>query len=230
MIAELWVLVAGEIRMQLRQRMAVVMFFVMPLVGVPMGLLGIDSYLGTIGEVEALTRPDPKPGDPGSGLPVAVPPEAVGWIVPADGLRVVPPSEADAELTLDGRTAVVRFSPSFRSSAAQKRLAGVVERRQRQLRNAALDAAGIPAQKADGLTWQATDTAPPGRVELSRAGGWITPMLLLLLLANGLFTALDLLTGERERGTLETLLASRADRRVVLGAKALVVLGATLTT
>lgn len=53
----------------------------------------------------------------------------------------------------------------------------------------------------------------------------ILPALLLFtLLSGGLYTALDIITGEKERGTLETLLSTAVDRRVVMGGKFFVVL------
>lgn len=55
-------------------------------------------------------------------------------------------------------------------------------------------------------------------------------VLLLLVLSGGLYTALDLITGERERGTLETLLSAPVDRRAVLYAKGLSVLITALVT
>ncbi len=52
----------------------------------------------------------------------------------------------------------------------------------------------------------------------------IPALLVVTLLMGGLYTALDIVTGEKERGTLETLLTTAVDRRVVFTAKFLVVL------
>lgn len=65
-------------------------------------------------------------------------------------------------------------------------------------------------------------TAP--EVALRRKVGALAPLLLLFtLLTGGLYTALDVVTGEKERGTLETLLTTAVDRRVIVLGKALVV-------
>ncbi|MDP7115270.1 MAG: ABC transporter permease subunit, partial [Myxococcota bacterium] len=50
--------------------------------------------------------------------------------------------------------------------------------------------------------------------------GRILPLAVIFLVLTGaLYTALDVFTGEKERGTLETLLSSRVDRRSVVIAK-----------
>lgn len=56
------------------------------------------------------------------------------------------------------------------------------------------------------------------------AAGVLPLLLLFTLLTGGLYTALDVVTGEKERGTVETLLTTAVDRRLVLGGKFLLVL------
>jgi sodium transport system permease protein len=57
-----------------------------------------------------------------------------------------------------------------------------------------------------------------------QAARWLPALLLFTLLSGGVYTALDLVTGEKERGTLETLLTTGADRRLIVLSKYLVVL------
>ncbi len=59
------------------------------------------------------------------------------------------------------------------------------------------------------------------------AGGVLPLVLLFTLLTGGLYTALDVVTGEKERGTIETLLTTAVDRRLILGGKFLLVLSFT---
>ncbi|MEZ5988541.1 MAG: ABC transporter permease subunit [Planctomycetota bacterium] len=51
----------------------------------------------------------------------------------------------------------------------------------------------------------------------------LLPMLLVLVLVSAAFAALDLFPGERERGTLETLLVQPLHRAEILLAKAIAV-------
>jgi ABC-type Na+ efflux pump permease subunit/membrane protease YdiL (CAAX protease family) len=68
------------------------------------------------------------------------------------------------------------------------------------------------------------DLVPPERRARERLAQFLPGLLLFLVLTGGLYTALDVVTGERERGTLETLLSTAAERRQVVYGKFLVVL------
>jgi sodium transport system permease protein len=224
-LATLRVLLPQELWMQLRQHMTVVMVLVLPLIGLPAALAGTAAYQSTADDMERLTRAKKK-YDTDNKLPVAVPDEAVQWIRETDGLVVVPPEEALATLTLDGRNALIEHSPTVRSTQARARLTSVVTRRQTQLVWSALDAGGVPVGRGYGLGWRAVDRA----TERDAGAVLIVPLSMLIMLMTAAFTALDVLTGERERGTLETLLSTGADRRGVILAKTLVVGIATLTS
>ena len=60
-------------------------------------------------------------------------------------------------------------------------------------------------------------------------GRFITLFLFMLILAGGSVVAMDIIAGEKERGTLETLLTTAAGRQEIIAAKQLVILGAALT-
>jgi sodium transport system permease protein len=81
-----------------------------------------------------------------------------------------------------------------------------------------LAASGVPADAARPFDVHAADVAAKGR---RGAAFWskILPVLLLLWAMTGAFyPAVDLCAGEKERGTLETLLSSPAERtEIVLG-------------
>ena len=77
---------------------------------------------------------------------------------------------------------------------------------------------------------RAEDTDPPERRTRESAARFLPALLLFTMLTGGLYTALDLITGEKERGSVETLLSTAVDRRLVLFAKFLVVLGFTVVS
>ncbi len=60
-------------------------------------------------------------------------------------------------------------------------------------------------------------------------GRLVTLLLLFFLLSGGAVVAQDALAGEKERGTLETLLTTAISRREIVTAKVLLVLGVALT-
>lgn len=59
---------------------------------------------------------------------------------------------------------------------------------------------------------------------------WLPALLLFTLVSGGIYTALDIVTGDKERGTLETLLTTAVDRPLVVLAKFLVVLAFTVVS
>ncbi|MEZ4234628.1 MAG: ABC transporter permease subunit [Myxococcota bacterium] len=212
------VLLPGELRMQLRQRMTVVMVLLLPVVGLPAAISGTAAYQSSVADVERATRArEAYPVD--NQLPVSVPDEMAAWIRETDGLRLVPPDEALATVQMDGRQVTVRYAPTLASTQAQARLVSVVRRQRIQLRDAALATAGIPSEAHYGLE-VAEEDVDAGK---PRGAVLIVPLAMLVMLMTSAFTALDVLTGERERGTLETLLTTGADRRGVILAKTAVV-------
>lgn len=68
------------------------------------------------------------------------------------------------------------------------------------------------------------DTSPPWRRAGARVGSFAVLFLMLFLLSGGAVVAIDMVAGERERGTLETLLASSASRAEIVQAKFLAIL------
>jgi len=74
------------------------------------------------------------------------------------------------------------------------------------------------------------NVAPPEKVSGAVLGGLVGYMVILLCLTGGMYPAMDLTAGEKERGTMETILSSPVSRfHLVLG-KFFLVLTAALAT
>ena len=223
--AALRALFRGELRYILRDPLALVLMLVVPVLAYPALFFGMDAMQGANAE-KAETRE----------LTIAGPPELAAWLLPGDALRVVdaagPEAEtADATLILPdgpGKGAVLHYRGDKRDGRnARDRLREVLERQRSRDQADAWASQGLTVQPDTlvALTWedQATEAARAGA-----ALGRILPlMLVFLVLSGGLYTALDLIAGEKERGTLETILTTRVARREVLRAKFLVVLLST---
>jgi ABC-type Na+ efflux pump permease subunit/membrane protease YdiL (CAAX protease family) len=81
-----------------------------------------------------------------------------------------------------------------------------------------LATAGFPIPVEAILPLETVNLAPAEQVAGARLGLFLTPLLLLLVLIGGSVMALDGIAGEKERGTLLTLMASGAPRRdLILG-------------
>lgn len=89
---------------------------------------------------------------------------------------------------------------------------------------------GLPANFARPFEIRTENVAPPEKVGGNAIGGIIPYLLILLSFSGVIYPAIDLMAGEKERGTLETLLCSPASRLDLVLGKFLLVLTASLTT
>jgi sodium transport system permease protein len=74
------------------------------------------------------------------------------------------------------------------------------------------------------------NVAPPEKVGGNAFGGLIPYILIILCFTGAMYPAIDLTAGEKERGTLETILCSPAARGEIVMGKFLVVLASSLAT
>ena len=93
-----------------------------------------------------------------------------------------------------------------------------------------LEERGLPAGFARPFEIRAENVAPPEKVGGNAFGGFIPYLLILLSFTGVIYPAIDLMAGEKERGTLETLLSSPTARIDLVLGKFLLVLTVSLTT
>ncbi len=109
-----------------------------------------------------------------------------------------------------------------------------VERFFRDLREKTIEARlaerGLPAAIVKPFEVQRENIAPPEKVGGNLFGGFIPYIIIILCFTGAMYPAMDLTAGEKERGTMETLLCSPVSRiNIVLG-KFLMVLTASIGT
>lgn len=128
------------------------------------------------------------------------------------------------------RVVVVRDDAHPRSNDLNQPIKHAVEAWRKRLTEASALAVNLPLSALDPVRSATWSCAPV--VETLRTGlAAILPMLLVLMAASGaFFPAVDLIAGERERGTLETLLTWPADRRDLFLGKLLVACAAAAVT
>lgn len=110
------------------------------------------------------------------------------------------------------------------SRLAEIRLQRVLQSWSEAIGRENLAEAGLPAAAAVPFRTEADNIAPPSRRGVA---GWskILPFILLIWALTGAFyPAVDLCAGEKERGTLETLLISPAERAEIVWGKLLTVM------
>jgi len=214
------VVFSGDLRVHLRDPVTILMMVVLPVLLFPAVIFGgqaLQSQQQGRLETEVLA--------------VSVPDAALRYIDDSDALRVTrgalsndAPDEVDqlqASLSepIDGVVTLSYRGTGARSKQARNRLRSVFERWRDGDQAHRFEAAGRPVTPGEVLAVQIEDLATAGDRAGQSLGRYLPLVLVFLVMGGGTYTALDLFTGERERGTLETLLTTSADRRGILLAK-----------
>src|ERR1700739_4962074 len=88
----------------------------------------------------------------------------------------------------------------------------------------------VPSSVLTPFLIKQDNVAPPEKVGGAAFGGIIAYMVILLCLTGGMYPAMDLTAGEKERGTMETILSSPISRLDLVLGKFFLVLTASLVT
>ncbi len=114
------------------------------------------------------------------------------------------------------------------SQAAATTMRRLLREVRTERRHAVLVAAGFPRDPATVLPVTRENLATSGQVAGLTLGRLVTALLLLFMLSGGAVVAIDSLAGEKERGTLETLLTSGVGRQEIVLAKLLAIFSVAL--
>jgi sodium transport system permease protein len=87
---------------------------------------------------------------------------------------------------------------------------------------------GVPVRFANVIGVEETSLASAGNASGLLIGRFLTVFLFMLTLTGGSVVAMDIIAGEKERGTLETLLTTAAGRTEIIAAKQLVIMAVAL--
>jgi sodium transport system permease protein len=96
-------------------------------------------------------------------------------------------------------------------------------------RDSMLHDRNFPVSSGDLFAISETNVATAGQVSGSIIGRYLTLFLLMLMLTGGSIAAMDIIAGEKERGTLETLLTTAVDRTEIVTAKQLAIAAVAVT-
>ncbi|MHB8900317.1 MAG: ABC transporter permease subunit/CPBP intramembrane protease [Thermoguttaceae bacterium] len=158
---------------------------------------------------------------------VILPPELPERL--AEFRRAIEANETASRLAV--KPELVYSTANEKSQIAFARLYPVMNRWIQEIGENNLEAAGIPAEAARPIDVRSADVA--GQTKFKGAAIWskILPIVLLLWAMTGAFyPAVDLCAGEKERGTLETLLSSPAERSEIVLGKLLTVMVFSMAT
>ncbi len=93
-----------------------------------------------------------------------------------------------------------------------------------------LEARQLPESLVRPFDIQQQNVAPPEKVGGAVLGGIVPYFVILLCLTGAMYPAMDLTAGEKERGTIETILCSPVSRTHLVLGKFLMVLTASIAT
>lgn len=114
------------------------------------------------------------------------------------------------------------------SQAGQRKVRDLLTRARRQERDRLLQKKGFPIDPVKVLATNDTSVASAGQVTGSYLGRFLTVFLLMFMLSGGAVAAMDIVAGEKERGSLETLLTTAARRSEIVAAKQLAIVAVAL--
>ena len=116
------------------------------------------------------------------------------------------------------------------SGTAEGFLRRALERTRVEIREGRLAAAGFETPPDDLLPLERIETASEDQTSGLLLGRILTAIIVMMMLTGGSIVATDTLAGEKERGTLETLLTTAASRIEIVTAKNLSILAVAFAT
>ena len=235
-----------ELRDSLRDRRTIMSMIVIPVVVMPLLMFGVGSLM-----FKTMTKARQE-------IPQVMivggedSPRVLEALRAAKNLQIVPATEDFTNQIVEKRVrAVVKLPPDFDAAVARGEKAEVeiyeyqgeiksgfaaenLNAFFRNLRDATvqerLESRGVAAEVLKPFTIQRQNVAPPAKVTGSLLGGILPYIFIMLCLTGAMYPALDVTAGEKERGTMETILCCPVGRTDLVLGKFLMVLTASLGT
>ena len=138
-----------------------------------------------------------------------------------------PDTLAEPELQLPTLRLRFRAQSDFSRNASDRLRDRIIEVRS-ELRDSVYRSRGFPVEPEQVASVETENTASAEKEGGAILGLALTPFLLLLMLTGGSVMAVDAISGEKERGTLETLLTTAAARADIVTAKQLAIIAVGL--
>jgi sodium transport system permease protein len=242
-----------ELRDSLRDRRTLISTIVIPTVAMPILFLGAITVarkieqknraqasavmvLGVAADSPVIARLQDVKDDAGKNPLFRVVPASEGYQQQISDKRIRAavelPANFDAALKAGEpfSVSIYNYQGEQASMLASRRLEDFFAKLREQTIEARLNERNLPASLVKPFTMQRKNVAPPEKVGGNIFGGLIPYMLIILCFTGAMYPAIDLTAGEKERGTMETLLCSPVHRiNIVLG-KFLMVVTASVAT
>lgn len=125
---------------------------------------------------------------------------------------------------------IYKYEGELKSSISADAVERILKAYRDKVIEARLDANFVPSSILTPFRVKQDNVAPLEKVGGAAFGGIIGYMVILLCLTGGMYPAMDLTAGEKERGTMETILSSPISRLDLVLGKFFLVLTASLVT
>jgi sodium transport system permease protein len=235
-----------ELREALRDRRTLISSLLVPLILFPLLSIGVVALsVELIGKAEQETQKVMVLGGPEA-------PNALETIRKMEKVEIVPATpdwkdkivnkeiRAAIEIPMGFEASLTQQSPEtikiykYEGELKSSISADSLERKLKEYRDKVVEARlasnNLPASVLKPFDIKQDNVAPPEKVGGAAFGGLIGYMVILLCLTGGMYPAMDLTAGEKERGTMETILSSPISRVDLVFGKFFLVLNASLVT
>ncbi len=145
-------------------------------------------------------------------------------------VEIPPGFEADLAQQKSDVVKIYMYEGEIKSSFAADRVEKYFKDLSETVVTERLAAKNLPASILKPFEIKQDNVAPPEKVSGAVLGGLVGYMVILLCLTGGMYPAMDLTAGEKERGTMETILSSPISRYHLVLGKFFLVLTAALAT
>lgn len=123
---------------------------------------------------------------------------------------------------------VYNYEGELKSGFAAREIETVLRKLRDESVEKQLAARGLPASLIEPFKLKRQNVAPPEKVGGNMLGGFVPYIIIILCFTGAMYPAMDLTAGEKERGTMETLLCSPVARVDIVMGKFLMVLTGSL--
>ena len=125
---------------------------------------------------------------------------------------------------------IYNYEGEMKSEFASDKVENYLKEYSNTVVKARLAAKNLPVGVLKPFEFRRENVAPPEKVSGAAIGGLIGYMVILLCMTGAMYPAMDLTAGEKERGTMETILSSPISRMHLVLGKFLLILTAALGT
>lgn len=230
----IWTIYGKEMRDSLRDRRTIISMIVIPMLAIPLFMFGIGALtFRTVTHARAeIPRVMVIGGDTSTNVLSELRASGEFKIVPATGdytnqivqkqLRaaVKLPPDFDAKVRRGERTRVYiyQYQTDFKSTFAAQRLDAFFKDLSETTVRERLKDRSIPVDILEPFVIREENVAPPAKLAGSVIGRILPYFIIVFCLMGAMYPAIDVTAGEKERGTMETILCCPVARiNLVLG-------------